>query len=558
MNKFYVLKESNTFSETLECIGLADLLKRTINILTKNDIASYVFIEDKHGYFELSIEYKLEQADLMGIPFFDVIPYILVSNENPEEIKFSYIDYPMLKEERDAYYALSSDEQKKKDYSLDPNYDIIRLFAQNANIIGYRSTFNNYRNTKICFGSFLFSIFEYYSSLVSLRECNEKKINAILKKSNVTIKKTNALQSINPDKGKGVNQNKANSITLKGESEVWFRQLVRFNGAWSSMTSKYVEKDQKSYVIVPRNIRVSDIQNIYFRYKPLIRVNSSIKMDIITLNLLSQELISNHINYIDKADFFQINKYISGLQVTYFKKLSQFSSAVTNISFLGIPDFISFENKEEADLWLLILDEHKKRIDRIDEGNSSNIAMLQNYRNFFSLGDFDIFFEFSYDYAEYALSSINEKKYYIEPFIKTNMEVLMKTQKSFSSILRNMGFLAIADAIRNSTIIPVIHNNKKDVIFGLSQKFNISSRSPESLINLVSEFVQKYNETLMIKDYHNEKHRKYVTTEEFSEFCQLFDEGYSSKTLSGMLVAYGYSKEPKKEDNTMEVSNETD
>jgi hypothetical protein len=52
----------------------------------------------------------------------------------------------------------------------------------------------------------------------------------------------------------------------------------------------------------------------------------------------------------------------------------------------------------------------------------------------------------------------------------------------------------------------------------------------------------------MLKDYHHQIHKKYVTTEEFSEFCKLIDEGYSSKTISGMLVAYGYAKEPKKEE----------
>ena len=61
----------------------------------------------------------------------------------------------------------------------------------------------------------------------------------------------------------------------------------------------------------------------------------------------------------------------------------------------------------------------------------------------------------------------------------------------------------------------------------------------------------------MIKDYHNQVHKKYVTTEEFSEFCKLLDEGHSSKTISGMLVAFGYSKEPKKENEKQEGQNDT-
>ena len=123
----------------------------------------------------------------------------------------------------------------------------------------------------------------------------------------------------------------------------------------------------------------------------------------------------------------------------------------------------------------------------------------------------------------------------------------MKTNPKYQEILSNEGFQAVASAIRNSTIIPILHNNKKDVIFGLSQKFRIASRHKESLASEVSGFIQQYNENVMLKDYHQQLHQRYVTTEEMEEFFKLLDEDYSPKLIAGMLIAYGYAKNPTKE-----------
>lgn len=129
----------------------------------------------------------------------------------------------------------------------------------------------------------------------------------------------------------------------------------------------------------------------------------------------------------------------------------------------------------------------------------------------------------------------------------------MCTKSNFSTILANPGFRAIAEAIRNSTIVPIIHGNKKDTVFGLSNRLKIAARNPESLMEEISLFVQQYNETVMLKDYHHQQHRRYVKTEELESFGKLMDEGHSSKLIAGMLAAYGYAKEPAKEkENTEE------
>lgn len=554
MKIFYVMKEANTFSDTFECVGLASLLKKLCHQITDDDILD-IHIEDKHGYFELTSDFDFTEENLENVDYFELLPFITNKDDKIEELNHFYYDYEKLKEQRTKFFKLKSEEQKDSELTPPPYYDILRQFA---NLKGYRDAFENIKSFEKEFRKTIFLILSFYYSQTYQREEIVKKLNNFHKDSKISIKAINALQDINPEKGKGVNQKKADSISPKGQNENWFRQTIRFMGAWKSFTAKYVsDKDFKIYSVVPKDIDFNNFSTIYESYKKLIHGNSSIKVDIILLNLLIQELIRNNEKNIDELDFFQVNKFISGMQFAFYKSLGQ-KPAVTNIGFLGIPDFIGFSNKEEAEKWLLILEEHLQRIDKIDEGNSSNIQMLQDYRDFFSAGDFDKFFDFVFNYSAFVISSINERKYYIEPFTKKNMEELMRTQISFCKILENKGFLAIAEAIRNSTIIPIIHNNQKDVMFGLSQKFNIASRTSETLMNLVSDFIQKYNEIVMLKDYHKQQHKKYVTIEEFEEFCKLLDEGYSSKTISGMLVAYGYSKEPKKENERNENGGHND
>ncbi|MCD6367041.1 MAG: hypothetical protein J7L46_05830, partial [Bacteroidales bacterium] len=203
---------------------------------------------------------------------------------------------------------------------------------------------------------------------------------------------------------------------------------------------------------------------------------------------------------------------------------------------------------DEGKIWIEWIEEHQTIISRIDEGNSSNISMLLDYRQFISSSDFNLFFDFCYQYVKLLISSISKKQYFIKPFSLSSMEVFMQADSKFLQVLSNEGFQAIAAAIRNSTIVPIIHNNKKDVIFGLSNKLKIASRDKTTLATEISAFIQKYNENIMLKDYHQKVHRAYVTTEQMQSFFGLFDsERYSSQLIAGMLVAYGYAKEPSQE-----------
>lgn len=547
MKEFFVLKESNTIADNLEAVGFAKLLKKIISELS-NDEEDDVTICDCGGHFKIGSDIDINIEDLGKISYFDFMPYVSKKGEKTDKLTHSHINYDNEQEVRTRFYKLSAEEQKKSEYKPRPDYDIIRLFA---GMDGYRKSFENLRKfEKSAFSDLLIFILEYYSDTSLNRDQLLKSFEKILKEKKFPkLTKISALQDINPDKGKGINQSKANSITPKGyNSMLWFKELLKFSGGWTGITSRYFDKDYKNYTLAPSEISSSELEQVFRALKKSIHSNGSVKMDVDLILSLTINLITYHKNFNDSWDFFNPKNSISGFNFAYYKNLGQ-KPAVTNIGFLGLPNFIEIIDEESGNKWKSILEEHKKRVSNIDEKNSSNIGMLQNYRNFISASNFNALLNFFFDYAVFIISSLNDQKYYIEPFSITNLEELMKKCKSFEDIFSNKGFIAVSKAIRNSTIIPVIHKNKKDVVFGLSNKLKIASRTKESFVSEISEFIQKYNESMMLKDFHQNQHQKYVTTEELAEFFKLLDSDASSKTIAGLLVAFGYAKDPKESNN---------
>lgn len=555
MKEFFVFKESGTFSDTIECLGLADILQKIFNKIDMINTHE-ILIEDKGGYFQITSDVDIREIEINKCEFFDFIPYIAKNKKDYNENRdYNPIDYEREKEIRGIKYKNRNDENV---HPVRPDYDIIRMFA---NMEGYRKSFCNARAFKEHFSLLLTSILDFYSHFEANRSDLINIITSNLKSKNISVVKISSLQDINPDKGKGANQPKANGIIPKGQSAFWLSQLIRFTGAWVCFISRYFDKDIKTYALVPKLISTQYLSNIYQKVKPLVRKTESIKMDISLIHLTLIELIKYDANFKDKWNFGTPSDKILGLQLAYYKNLGQ-RPAVTNIGFIGLPKFVKFNSKEEGLKWIELWKEHKQIIGNINEGNSSNISMLQNYRQFLSASDFNSFFDFQFSYASLIINAKNNPSYknnkFINEFKLKNMEVLMATNARYVEITRNSGFISIAAAIRNSTIIPIIHKEKKDVIFGLNQKIKIASRSKDALLTEITEFIQKYNEIIMLKDYHDLKHKKYVTTEDIQEFCRLLDETDSPKLVAGMLVAYGYAKEPSKEnqkDNNIKGDN---
>jgi len=546
MDKFFILKTSNTFSETIEALGLAYIINSIFQQVSPHDKPEIV-IQDMKAYYQLTVGRDIAQDIIDQCDYFDFFKYIGRKSNDEGIQKYNGIDYQNEKEIRDKFNRLKKKERDNAAQKTHFYYDIIRMCA---NMNAYNKSFMNCRLFENDFSFFLNLILNFYSSQYSYTE-QITQIAKQLKSKNIKPSKINSLQDINPDKGKGVSKEKANGISPSGQNNFWLQQLVRFTGVWQGFISGYIKKDFKNYSLVPNNISYEYLKIVYDSFRPLVKGGSSIKLDIILIVLLVQKLIEHHKNYNDELEFDSINDKISGFQFAYYKNLGQ-RPAVTNIGFLGLPNFIRFKSEEEGEIWLEVFKEHGNIISSINETHSSNISMLQKYRQFISASDFDAFLDCLFIYPSLLITDKNKKKsdrskQYLKRFTKHNMEVIMGTDKTYQKIISNSGFSAIAGAIRNSTIEPIIHKNNKDAIFGLSQRFKIASKDKDTFASEVSQFIQLYNEKIMLKDYNKKPHQKYITTEDLAEFYKLLDETESAKLVAGMLIAFGFAKNPSEE-----------
>ena len=568
MKELYIKKETNTFTDTIECIGLASIIK---NIYDKNGMYPEIVIEDKGYYYQLSLEENLDEKLISNCSSFDFFDYIAIKNESVD-FTTNFIDYEREKEVkkiyddfRKRYNKLSKVEQDSEPLKSRTDYDILSIIASPNYIKGYKKAFINIRNWFEFFPEFLNFIFSFYNSHNVDEEIVKKDIKDFITERNISIKKINALQIINPSKGKGANRGKASGIRPEVQDEYWLKQIIRFTGIWNCLTLRPIKTgtkswDTKIYALMPKDILLSILFKVYSSFKSKVKGSDSIKLDIIIVILATQELIRKNENFLDEWKFFNPKDKIYGFHVVYLKDLGK-NKAVTNIGFLGLPEFILIDSKETGLNWIDILDEHEKIIFKIKEDYSSNISMLQKYRHFLSASDFDAFFEFQFEYSANLLADITKdktdsSKQYLKPFTIKNMEVLLMCKKEFSPILKNEGFRNIAKAIRNATISAQYAKAKKGsktkypVHYGIAQDLKRKSDYKEEFLKYISDFISSYNsETARVaennpNDLKEGKIRATVKIGDIDEFVSLVDE-YGSNIVGRLLCVYGYSLEKK-------------
>ncbi|EYE89417.1 hypothetical protein Q428_02915 [Fervidicella metallireducens AeB] len=609
--KYYVLKDSGTYSNTLETYGLAELLTKI------NSSESKVFIEDKGMYYEITVN----NPQRVEITYFDIFPYLktkekkekqkdkdILDNDNIEKEITNYIDIEeekirnkkysefvksinqqkneaRKKENPETESTLNQFDKKIKEYEDKPrnDWDVIMSVSILKAIDTYKNIYINLFRNKENFKVLVDCILELYKTPDENRDIIKKKLNQYKKnKVLVDIKEAASLQLYNPSMVKGAHSSKANGITPKAKDGFWLNECMKILGSYNSMIMKQVkvsskDSDNKIYVfdVNKFNWDIEKKKAIFNEFKTNLKGYTSIKLDINSILLITKQLIKYHSSVVEKASAYR-RKYrpkdeVKGLYSVYFKNMGNASSPV-NISYLELPGFIELESSKDADDWLSIIDEHLNIINNIkislnkQDETGSIIPLLQDYRMFLTTADINYFFNYVSAYSSFLMQQISKENYFVKPFTQKNMEVfLMKYDKKFSDIFENEGFKNIAKAIRASTISEQYaksHGKQNfDIKYGLAQNLIRKSAYKDELITYLSEFIVSYNqETARYAEKNKGIRRTTIKQQDLEDIVKLIDEFEDSSLIGKMLCAYGYSLDRKKdgkEDSEIEdVSNE--
>jgi len=576
--EFKVKKYSGTYSETLEAFGLANFIDQ---LLLRTGKKRNVTIADKEQFYLISSYENITDEMISKLEYFDLFKYISKEDKVPEgvfvEQCYNYTYQRKIRNERrdktqeiyKKYATRELEKERKKHLSeiekyytevekIDVEYDVYSQLVAANQFTSFDKMFQNLFKNKEHFKELIIDILNFYSG---------KNENIFYVKNKKLLKsfdaKPTSLQFFNPTTGKGVNRKKADGISLSNEDAFWISETMKVIGSLNNMVCNLVKISQKSYdlkIFVPEfnNISNESKDKLIHKFKNNLKGNTPIRIDILNILILIQKFIENSKDY--KGN---IKNTISGLHSVYQKDLGQ-NKAVVNIAFIQILDFIEIKSEEEGENWLDILKEQISIIASIDELGSS-VQSLIAYRNFLNSSNLDSFFKFIFFYAEFLSKSLISSKLYIKPFSIETLNLFYKnmdkSEIKLTEIIENEGFMAVAKAIRNSTVILHYHKDtrKFEPRYGVAQHLQNKSKSKTDLAIYIGEFVSNYNaETAKYKENHADfKERAIVKDEELNEFYKIIDNCQSSRLVGALLASYGFALK-KKDVKTAEPDNQDD
>lgn len=572
--EFKIMKNSGTYAEMLEAYGISKLINE---ILIRNEmVGNKVTIEDKDFYYSVVSNKPITDEMIEGVSYFPVLKFIKKNDATlvPEGV-IDYFDYPEQKKIRDDFKErfnkigedknLSSEQKTQawKDLNItktseygkkrDLEFDVYREIQSNP-YASFVKLFNNFHLHQENFAILIFEILSKYNNQISV-ERDFKLVD----------ESPTAQQLYNPFQGKGLNKNKANSASMGNLKSDWVAETMKISGALDMMIPQYVRIGPRSFdlkIYVPEfnNIAFSQAKKILNNFKKTLKSSSPVKLDI--LNVLDFSM--NFIKMTPEYKKGRIKSTIRGFYSVYQKDLGQ-NKAVANISFINTPEFISYSTKKEGRDWIEILEEQRKIISGIEELGSS-IQGLQAYRDFLGstrMSAFNSFSKFAFWYSGFLSQELSKEKFYVTPFKTNSLNKFYKSmdtkELNLTEIINNNGFIAIATAIRRSTIslqYTPKDQRKFEIRYGLAQQLQNKSKSKTDLATFIGEFVGIYNsETGRYAEKNDGRAaRATVKDSELKEFYKIIDKN-PPRLIGALLSSYGFALTSK--DKAIEVDNES-
>lgn len=382
-----------------------------------------------------------------------------------------------------------------------------------------------------------------------------------------------ALQLLNPDSGKGHNKVKGNGLSIGNLDSFWLLEYLKAAGFYVGAITRTLRdsKDRKTLVVVPRTLTFSENLTVMGKFAESMQVPLyPTQFDILAIIRYTQALIEHAIaprgRYtLNRAQVKQ--RVVAGFQTAFYKDMGN-SAATMNMSYLGLPGWVSVTSQEDVVLFTHpetgLLVEFEKFVRQFNEKESDVPELLRPLRDFVSGDDLEAFFEFTNAFPGYLIGRQERNKYvrllttdFIERIIMNQHEL------KYKHILESPGFQNIAYAIRQSTVIAQYRkkqgDRKYDVRYGLGQELARKSRYPGEFITALTDFLHKYNaENAQVMEVRPAPYRRSVLTTDIDQIIDLIDK-YGSEVVANLLIAYGYARLPQQGDfATDETSMETD
>lgn len=597
MDIFYIDKTTGTFTDELLTAGFVRLLE---NLLFQQGAADPDIMQTDCGhYYQIQITPALdvERLNTTAIPLAPILRTVKNSKNLPDlpDNPAYVVGYEAEKEKRSTFFTAFSELEGtlKRAYAIGdddnfpfaamppPPHDHWQIFtllnAPPMPINGYNKLLTQWfalseagEMENVCR-----LLCELFSQMPNDLETAVTRWKQIAKphKWKDTV---GASQFFNPSQGKGINKPLPNGVGLGNISNFWLLELLKAVGFYHIAFTGRVKgsDDRKTYVPAAGRSSLQAREAVQAQFRKKMRFGeTAVRADIFTVIHYLQAFMerveaaqSATASEMEKTFLALMGKtkrpsdFMRGFHTVYYKNLGS-SAATMNIAFLNLPGWIEIYQREDVFIFKDILEEHERIIQQFAENKGEELTLLQQYRDFIVADHLDPFFEFTTAYSSWLISQGEKSTFPPRKLTTHNLRrLILSNQPQLSKILDSPGFINIAYAIRQSSVVAQYRkaqgDRRYDIRYGLGRDLVRQSQYSGEFIAALSDFLHKYNaENAQVMETRPGPYRKSVQTSDIQDILALIDE-HGSDLIAKLLVAYGYARESRQqEDNQEQATN---
>ncbi len=599
--EFFSENDSETMADALKAVGLAEVFRAWLGALGRDQ--ARIEIVDHESHYTIKLPSPLGQEDIALItsPFMAGRGRLLMSGKQiqiaQQRVRTRSLPeylYDEFMEQRNRYFALRdklspsdrvrfnkapADFPEIQSQTPNPDLDLyiyINHFkaASNYNELLWQWAGNGDLEVFRCNLGLILTIFAQQPNALATAEDRWDEI--VKTNANAGKRAVTRVQSINPASGKGINAPKANNASPGNVDGFWLIEALKFFGLFTITAPRMVamSKDRKTYVLRPTRVELEPLRDVMTNFRSRLYATTAVKLDIMAVLQFTSRLIEYQRDALAARG---VNPFLAmfghaprvtdiarGFDITSYKDMGS-AYATMNLATINLPDWLEpATSVEGADAVIALLEEHRQVVSSIqsakgDEG-SEEFELLRRYRDFLSGHDPNGFFAFAAHYGDYYLGKRHHNQWGAQ-LTTDGMETFVAQQKShYGDILKTEGFIAIARAIRQATVLAQYHSAREnrfpfEVRYGLGQDLLRAAAYPEDFIKALNRFMQSFNaENARIDERVAKKalpnlprnRRASIKTEHIDDIVGLVDRyNGDSELICTMLVAYGYARDPR-------------
>jgi hypothetical protein len=543
--EFRIFKTTGTHADVLAAVGLADVLAEALG----SDEA--VTIVDEGPAFLLRLGEAVSDEDVLKLPAGAGYPFLKTKEDPPGECK-DVVDYSVEKQRVDQWRRQKQDLRKagKQDSEID----------QALKDLAPREDWRHWQVLNTLQGDGATNSIALLARRDEFRDQAAKALRALASGGKTSAPwGVSIVQVFTPTAGKGYCRLKPDSTSRSALPDAWCDPLLewcRHRGYFRVAAPQFMGDDIRIFVPIPGDIAFSHLRVVSRRLiSEYIPGDVRPKRDALATLTLATLLIEH-------SEFRQgslplrgrrLSQVIAGLTVAHYQSLGQ-ARALSETGMLAVPGWFEIQGRGDADALLESLAEHRRVVVGLRDDHSDEIGLLHTYRRFLETrgeAAIEALLDFAATYGSLVLRVRGQdRKRRIAQFGIGNLErLIMATVPKYAPILQDAGLRAVADAVRNSTVLAQYWKSKqqehREIRYDLLPELRRKRMLPGgTFIEAASDFVASYNAENARRREMGKPAPASITDAQLAALAALVDD-HGAALVGALLCALGTCREDK-------------